>query len=119
MDCSSVYLYMAVAILKYENMAKFAPENSQNSKLGGSRFVSIKTLNIVKKACFDINVQTQKSLSRSRSSWKFCHFLTVCLDLGREVSGFCIFLVEISSNIKTFCKLGGLDLSRRGLDRDS
>jgi hypothetical protein len=59
---SSVYLSMAVAILKYEKIAKFASENSQNSKLGGSRFVSIKTLNIVKKACLDINVQTQKIL---------------------------------------------------------
>ncbi len=67
---------------------------------------------------------------------KFCHFLTVCFDLDREVSGFlhiscqdfssrflktsrlfaifrlkkswfskdfCIFLVKISQNVKTFC----------------
>ncbi len=34
--------------------------------------------------------------------WKFQLFLTVCLDLDREVHGFLYFLVEISQSVKTF-----------------
>ncbi len=37
--------------------------------------------------CPDINVQTQMSQSKNLA-WKFCHFLRVCLDLDKKLSGF-------------------------------
>ena len=48
--------------------------------------------------CSDQKVSIKKFVE----IWKFWRFLTVCLNLDREVRGFLYFLVKISQSVKTF-----------------
>jgi hypothetical protein len=79
---------------KISTASKSAPLQSRN--LGPDRDFSISSQH----QCPDQKASIE--IEKFIEIWKFQHFSTICLDLGREVRGFLHFLIEISQSVKTF-----------------